>query len=196
MTVTDTLSLTHSHSHSHTHSDTDTRVWPDRHRVSVTHTPSYTVTVRLKQCHVVPGGPVSIIWCITFDDAMASIATVLQITIISRQESRNASTSSRPFSRIRPWTSWEVKLPVAIETSGIYNNRDVSPHNVDLIVNSARLPGIQTFLMGNRSSGNAPEPSLPKLKIRVMGNSIKPHIERAEKTGTCNLAKQGLDEVK
>ncbi|KAI0220385.1 Leucine-rich repeat-containing protein 57 [Lamellibrachia satsuma] len=27
-----------------------------------------------------------------------------------------------------------------------------------------------------------------------MGNSIKPHIDRAEKTGTCNLAKQGLDE--
>ena len=88
-----------------------------------------------------------------------------------------------------------MKLPVAIETSGIYNNRDVSPHNVDLIVNSSRMPSIYTFLMGNRSSVNAPEQRLPKLNIRVMGNSIKPHIERAEKTGTCNLAKQGLDEV-
>ncbi|ELU01108.1 hypothetical protein CAPTEDRAFT_167893 [Capitella teleta] len=27
-----------------------------------------------------------------------------------------------------------------------------------------------------------------------MGNAIKPHIERAEKTGTCNLSKQGLSE--
>lgn len=28
-----------------------------------------------------------------------------------------------------------------------------------------------------------------------MGNSIKPHLEHAEKTGVCNLAKQDLPEV-
>ena len=49
--------------------------------------------------------------------------------------------------------------------------------------------------MGNCFSDDAPEEHLPKLKLKVMGNSIKPHIDRAEKTGTCNLAKQGLDEV-
>jgi len=28
-----------------------------------------------------------------------------------------------------------------------------------------------------------------------MGNSIKPHIEHAQKTGVCNLSKQNLAEV-
>ena len=34
------------------------------------------------------------------------------------------------------------------------------------------------------------------LKQRKMGNSIKPHIEHAEKTGACNLGSQGLTEVR
>jgi len=28
-----------------------------------------------------------------------------------------------------------------------------------------------------------------------MGNSIKPHIEHAHKTGVCNLSKQNMSEV-
>jgi len=28
-----------------------------------------------------------------------------------------------------------------------------------------------------------------------MGNSIKPHLEHAQKTGVCNLSKQNLTEV-
>ena len=28
-----------------------------------------------------------------------------------------------------------------------------------------------------------------------MGNSIKPHIEHAQKTGVCNLSKQNMSEV-
>jgi len=49
--------------------------------------------------------------------------------------------------------------------------------------------------MGNCFADDPQEETLPKLKLNIMGNSIKPHIDRAEKTGTCNLAKQGLDEV-
>lgn len=29
-----------------------------------------------------------------------------------------------------------------------------------------------------------------------MGNSIKPHLEHAQKTGVCNIEKQDLSEVK
>ena len=89
-----------------------------------------------------------------------------------------------------PSTSSHQHYPVQQNLSAVRKNKYINDNST---LASHKTYGETTdsnrASLFKRAANNEPD------ILNTMGNTIKPIIERAEKTGTCNLSKKNLDKV-